>query len=87
MPEALELSPRELQSRLQAGDRLVIIDIREPEEAAISRLENALLIPMQSVPAELQKLEALSDEADLIRFVPSRSPQPERGCLAAPARD
>jgi len=56
MPEALELSPRELQFRLQAGDRLVIIDVREPEEAAISRLENALLIPMQSVPAELQKL-------------------------------
>jgi rhodanese-related sulfurtransferase len=65
MAEALELTPRELQARLEAGDRMVIIDVREPEELALSRLEGAVPIPMQSVPAELQKLEALSDESDL----------------------
>ena len=65
MAETLELTPRELQARLNDGDHIKIIDVREPEEVAISGLEGAVLIPMPSVPAELQRLEALADEADL----------------------
>ena len=65
MPEPLEITPQEVQSRLKAGDRLVLIDVREPEEEAISRLEGSVLIPMQSIPGELQRLEAMADESDL----------------------
>src|SRR5437588_6611255 len=66
MPEQLELSPQEVQSRVANGDRLVWIDVREPEEFAISRIEGAQLLPMQSVPAEVQRLERLADDATLV---------------------
>ena len=66
MPEQLELSPQEVQSRVANGDRLVWIDVREPEKFAISRIEGAQLLPMQSVPAEVQRLERLADDATLV---------------------
>ncbi len=43
-----------------------MIDVREPEEFSLSRIDNSRLIPMQSVPTELQRLEALADEATLL---------------------
>ena len=52
--------------RLQGGEPLTLIDVREPAEFAIARIGDAQLIPMQSVPAEMQRLEALADEADLL---------------------
>ena len=66
MPEPLELSPQEVQSRVANGDRLVWIDVREPEEFAITRIEGAQLLPMQSVPGEVQRLERLADDATLV---------------------
>ena len=66
MPEPLELSPQEVQSRVANGDRLVWIDVREPEEFAMTRIDGAQLLPMQSVPAELQRLERLADNATLV---------------------
>jgi rhodanese-related sulfurtransferase len=66
MPDELELSPQEVQSRLAQGDRLVMVDVREPEEFAITRIEGAQLISMQSVPSEFQRLESMSDDASLV---------------------
>ena len=43
----------------------MLIDVREPEEFAISRIEGAQLVPMQSVPGELQRLEAIAENAEL----------------------
>jgi rhodanese-related sulfurtransferase len=65
MAETLELTPQELQARLNEGDHVVVIDVREPDEVVISQLPGSVLIPMQSVPGELQRLEALADESDL----------------------
>jgi rhodanese-related sulfurtransferase len=65
MAEAFELGPQEA-SRLLKGDEAVLIDVREPEEYAVARIDGARLVPMQSVPAELQKLEALGDESKLL---------------------
>ncbi len=46
----------------------MLIDVREVEEFAITRIEGATLIPMRSVPANLQQLEAKAGEATLIVF-------------------
>ena len=62
----LETTPQDVQSRIDAGEPLVLIDVREPEEFAITRIEGATLIPMRSVPANLQQLEAKAEEATLI---------------------
>ncbi|HSR07833.1 MAG TPA: rhodanese-like domain-containing protein [Bryobacteraceae bacterium] len=64
----LETSPQDVQRRIDAGESLVLIDVREPEEFAITRIEGATLIPMRSIPANLQQLEAKADEAALIVF-------------------
>ncbi len=66
MPETLEISPQEARSRLESGRGNILIDVREPEEFALAHIESAELVPMQSVPAQLQKLEGLADEHDLL---------------------
>ena len=73
MALALEISPQEVKRRLDAiqcgaGEKLQLIDVREPSEFAVARLENAELIPMRQVPAKLQRLEALADQAPLIVY-------------------
>ncbi len=64
----VETSPQDIQRRIDAGEPLVLIDVREPEEFAITRIEGATLIPMRSIPASLQQLEAKAGEAILIVF-------------------
>ena len=66
MPETLEIVPAEARMRLSQSAKAVLIDVREPEEFAIAKIEGAELIPMQSVPGQLQRLEALADESDLL---------------------
>jgi rhodanese-related sulfurtransferase len=63
--EALEVSPREARERLSAPDSAALIDVREPEELAVARIPGADVIPMQSIPARLQQLEALADDKAL----------------------
>lgn len=66
MAETLEITPQDARSRLESGRGDILIDVREPEEFGFSRIEGALLIPMQSVPAELQTLDGLADDHDLL---------------------
>ena len=63
-----EITPQEVKQRLDAGEKLVLIDVREPSEFQQTRIAGAELIPMRSVPAELSRLEARSDEGALIVF-------------------
>ena len=64
----LEATPQDVQRRIDAGESLILIDVREPEEFAITRIEGATLIPMRTIPANLQQLDARADEATLIVF-------------------
>lgn len=52
----LEITPREVKSRLDAGDKIRLIDVREPFEFQQARIEGADLIPMRTIPAELHSL-------------------------------
>ncbi|MBV9762979.1 MAG: sulfurtransferase [Acidobacteriaceae bacterium] len=64
--DKMEVTPAEAKSRLSTENAAILIDIREPEEFALSRIDGAVLIPMQSIPGEIQRLEALGDEKDLM---------------------
>ncbi|MGH9656494.1 MAG: rhodanese-like domain-containing protein [Bryobacteraceae bacterium] len=64
--EALEISTRDARERLSRNSEAVLIDVREPEELALARIAGAETIPMQSIPAEMQRLEALADEKALL---------------------
>src|SRR5271170_3978104 len=63
-----EITPSEVKKRLDAGEKLHLIDVREPHEFAVARIESSELIPMRQVPGELQTLEARADEGPLIVF-------------------
>ena len=65
---ALEITPQDVQRRLAAGEQLTLIDVREPGEFQLARIDGAELVPMGSVPAELSRLDARADEAPLIVY-------------------
>jgi rhodanese-related sulfurtransferase len=44
-----EITATELKQRLDRGDDIQIIDVREPNEHEIARLENSKLIPLAQV--------------------------------------
>ncbi len=68
MDLALEITPTEVKRRLDAGETLHLIDCREEGEYAICRIAGAELIPMNTVPQHLQKVEGLADEAPVIVY-------------------
>jgi rhodanese-related sulfurtransferase len=68
MPSPLEVDPQEVKRRLDSGETLHLIDVREPHEFAQAKIEGAALIPMRSVPGELQDLEARADAGMLIVY-------------------
>uniref|UniRef100_A0A7C1FL82 Rhodanese-like domain-containing protein n=1 Tax=Caldilinea aerophila TaxID=133453 RepID=A0A7C1FL82_9CHLR len=51
-----ELTPREVQERLQTDQPPLLLDVREPYEWRQVRIPGALHIPMNSVPARLNEL-------------------------------
>ena len=53
----LEISVAELKKRLDAGEKILVVDVREPWENAQCRIEGSVLIPMGTIPASLQKLD------------------------------
>jgi adenylyltransferase/sulfurtransferase len=59
--DSYEITPEELKVRLDRGDRLTIVDVREPHEYNISRLPNSILIPLGQVGARKNELNP-SDE-------------------------
>jgi|SRR5579862_8922384 len=59
--ENLEISPQQLRQRLDRGDKLLLIDVREPDEHQICRIDGAKLIPMRTIPANLQALDTGDD--------------------------
>jgi rhodanese-related sulfurtransferase len=63
-----EISVAEVKRRLDAGEKLHLIDVREPNEFAMASIGGAELIPMRQIPAQLQSLEGQADEAPLIVF-------------------
>jgi len=64
----LETTPRDVKQSLDAGQKLFLIDVREPGEFQVARIQGAELIPMRTVPAEVQRLEAWSDEGPLVVY-------------------
>jgi rhodanese-related sulfurtransferase len=64
----LEITPQEVHRRLLAGEKLALIDVREPSEFQLARIAGAELIPMRTVPAELSRLDAQADEMPLVVF-------------------
>ncbi|HLF37291.1 MAG TPA: molybdopterin-synthase adenylyltransferase MoeB [Anaerolineales bacterium] len=53
-----EIEPTDLAARLANGERFRLIDVREPHELEISRIEGAVLIPLGSLAARMHELDS-----------------------------
>jgi molybdopterin/thiamine biosynthesis adenylyltransferase/rhodanese-related sulfurtransferase len=53
----LEISATDLKQRLDRGDKLRIVDVREPNEWQINRIPGAELIPLGEVPRRYAELD------------------------------
>ena len=51
-----ELSPTEAASRRDSDSNVVLLDVREPDELLLARIEGAQHIPMGDIPGRLQHL-------------------------------
>lgn len=50
------ISPRDVQSRLEKGEKLQIIDVREPGEVASGKIPGAKNIPLGQIPRRLNEI-------------------------------
>jgi adenylyltransferase/sulfurtransferase len=56
-----EVGPRELAEQLQRGEPIRLIDVREPHELEISRIQGATLIPLGSLAARMHELDSAEE--------------------------
>jgi len=56
-----EIAPADLKSRLDRGDRLVIVDVREPHEYEINHIRGSRLIPLGQVPERMHELSSADE--------------------------
>src|SRR5579872_292908 len=63
----IEVTPAEVRALLDRGVPLRLIDVREPAEHDICRIEPARLIPMGSIPNHLNDLDD-GDESPIVVF-------------------
>ena len=68
MSVPIEVTPTDVKQRLDAGERMFLIDVREPYEALQANIAGSELIPMRTVPANLQQIEGMSDNGPIIVF-------------------
>jgi adenylyltransferase/sulfurtransferase len=53
----LDMMPIELKRRLDAGEPVVVLDVREPQEYQINRIQGSVLIPLGELPQRYQELD------------------------------
>jgi molybdopterin/thiamine biosynthesis adenylyltransferase/rhodanese-related sulfurtransferase/molybdopterin converting factor small subunit len=58
---ATEITSVELKQRLDRGDKLKIVDVREPNEYQINRIPGSELIPLGDVPKRVSELNAADE--------------------------
>ncbi len=61
MEEELQVTPESLHERLNKGDSVMILDVREPVEYAICRLPSSVLIPLGTLPDRVKELDSSKD--------------------------
>jgi len=69
----VELSPAVVRDRLDAGEVLTLLDVREPRERAFCAIAVPstafdLHIPMRQVPAHLEDLQAAASRGPLVVY-------------------
>jgi rhodanese-related sulfurtransferase len=60
-----EITPRELKARLDRGDPIVILDVRQDWETRLCRLDNPVHIPIEEIE---YRTEELNPEDEIVVY-------------------
>ena len=55
------ITPSELKERLDAGDRPELLDVREPWEFELARIEGSRLVPLSDLPDRFTELDPAAE--------------------------
>ena len=61
--DELEITPKDVKARIDRGEKLVLVDVREPWEHQLCRIEGAKLVPLGSLG-----LQTLPDVDEVICY-------------------
>jgi len=70
-----DITTVELKQRLDRGDKLTLVDVREPNEFQINRIPGTVLIPLGEIPrryAELNKDDEIVVHCKTVAEAPKR---------------
>ena len=56
-----EIEPRQLDAKMRNGGQVRLVDVREPHELEISRIEGAELIPLGSLASRMHELDSAEE--------------------------
>lgn len=51
------ITVRELKDRLDKGEKLFLLDVREPHEYSMAKIEGSVLFPLAELPSSIEKLD------------------------------
>ncbi len=89
LPQPGWIESQELQRRVIAGDRLVLVDVRQPEEfmSPPGHLPGARNVPLAEVPSHIQELAALRRPIVVVCKTDRRSARAAAALIAAGLQD
>lgn len=61
-----EITPTDLKARIAAGENLILLDVRQPEEHAEVHIPNSILIPLGELEERIDELEEYRDKELII---------------------
>ena len=67
-PLSSQIMPQEVSKCVENGEKVTLIDVREPFEHQIARLNGSELIPMKTLVENLSRFEELAGEATLVVY-------------------
>lgn len=57
----IQISAIELKNKIQNGDPLLLLDVREPHEFQYAHIEKSVSIPLNQIPYRLDELDRQQD--------------------------
>jgi rhodanese-related sulfurtransferase len=57
----MEIDPRSVKEMLDRGEVSLFVDVREPWEYEVSRVEGSTLIPLRQIPANLGRFQGAKE--------------------------
>lgn len=63
-----EISVRHLKQAITAGEPMLLLDVRQPEEFAICRIDGAHLVPLPELPTRLEEVRHFAAGRPMVTF-------------------